>query len=157
MSFFDSIKERISGRLKEISDKKKQDREFEEHLRREQKFMEKQALEKAFMDSARKASRIKAQRDANKLTGLAKLRAVNRAQILKEPRDRPLSKLAEFMQRNRARREANLERTDILRKEAMKMRQEKMSNAQVRKPLSKSGFSKSTKPFSDLKRPFFGY
>jgi len=149
MSFFKNIGQQIAKKFRDIQEKKREEREFEEKLRQEQRVHEKIEYEKAFRDSMKKAARIKAQRDAGEKTGLAKLRAIRRVEDMKEPKEPIFAKLSEYMQRNIARREANLEKTAKLRAEAEKMKHNK--SADVRK----SPFE--NRPFSDLKKGLVKY
>jgi len=149
MGFFSNLVEGIKSKSKEIYDKKAEEKLEEERLRKEMRTVEKIEFEKAFKESALKAARIKAQRDAANKTGLAKLRAMGRAKDLENPNRRGnLSKLSEYMAKNIARREQNLEKTKMLKEEAEKQR---MGN-KISLPTQTH-----RQPFSDLKRPLFKY
>ena len=138
MSFFQNLFDGISRKVSEYNEKKRE-KEQEENLRREQRLIDRIELEKAFKIAAKKAAIIKAQRDANRMTGLAKLRAEGRVETLKKDKEPFLSRLSEYMHNNIQRREENLKRTGKLRQAA---KQDKLGKE----------VQKYRQPFSDLKK-----
>ncbi len=126
MGFFDTIKNSFQSHL----DKKKEQRDFEDRLRFEAKVQEKQIFEQQFKKDALEVSRSRAMKEAAEKSGLQKLRAVNRARRLTESGDTNqgtmFSKLSEMTQRNIAKREQNLKRTQEMRDTAKKMREDRM-------------------------------
>jgi hypothetical protein len=150
MPFLQDFSKKIGSKVKEFFDKKAEDRKVEEDLRREQKILEKIEYEKAFRVAAKKAAIIKAQRDAGKSTGLAKLRAMKRVENLQSGNKLLLPKLSEYINRNLKRREENLERTKMLKAEAEKLKQGKPN-------INKETIKPRYIPFSDLKRPIMKY
>jgi hypothetical protein len=124
LSLLDKGKKVVS----DFFDKKKEEREFQEKLDREARETERRVYEQEFRKAALKASMIRARRDAEQKSGLAKLRAINTSMSGGgAPKGNFLTKLSEYTQANIARREANIRRTEALRKAAIEMRQKKSS------------------------------
>lgn len=126
MSIFESIKSGISGHF----EKKKKEREMMEQLQLEAEQQRRLIFQEEFKKNALEVARAKAKKDAAKLSGLQKLRAVNRARRLTETGKEPgsmFSKLSEYTQKNLAKREENLKRTEEMREMAKKIREEKLA------------------------------
>lgn len=126
MGFFDSLKNSISGHF----DKRREDREWFEKLQKESLAEERQVFEREFRKNSKEVARVRAYKDAAKKSGLQKLRAMSRARNLSKDDIAPgsfFSKLSGYTQKNLANREKNLERTKMLRDEAKKMQEERMT------------------------------
>jgi len=150
MSVLDSIKSGISNHF----EKKKKEREMMEQLQLEASMQQRQIFQEEFKKNALEVARAKAKQDAAKLSGLQKLRATNRARRLTETGQEPgsmFSKLSEYTQKNLARKEENIKRTEEMRETAKKMQEERLVTQQktreqnllksgVRKPFSGGGF-----------------
>lgn len=93
------------------------------------------AFEEEFKKNAKTVAIIRAKKDAAKLSGLQKLRAVERARRLENqnPETQPnaLRKLSEYTQRNMARRDANLKRTQEVRAAAKEMKDQRLVKEQA--------------------------
>ncbi len=109
MSFFDWIKDGVSNHF----EKKKQDQELVDRIRKETAIQERQIFEEQMRKDALEVAIAKAKREAAELSGLKKMRAENRLRNLNNPQSREgfLGKMREYTQRNIARREENLRRT----------------------------------------------
>ena len=109
MSFFDWIKDGVSNHF----EKKKQDQELVDRIRKETAIQERQIFEEQMRKDALEVAKAKAKREAAELSGLKKMRAENRLRNLNNPQSREgfLGKMREYTQRNIARREENLRRT----------------------------------------------
>jgi len=139
MSVFDNIKNTVQDHL----DKKKEQREFEERLRFEAEIEKRRMFEDRFREHAREAARIQAEREAYSKSGLKKLQATNRAlRMMGEPDEagsNVFSRLKEYTQKNIARREQNLARTEKMREAAEQIKKERMAGRvdRARKPFEK--------------------
>jgi len=130
MSIWDTIK---SG-FKKHFDKKKEEQEMMDRLRLEARMQQQQIFEEEFRKNAFEVSKAKAKKQAANLSGLQKLRAMNRARNLSDTGQNPgsfLSRLGEYTQKNLAKREENIKRTAELREAAKKMREEKLAERQM--------------------------
>ena len=142
MGFLETIQKGVRGHF----DKKKVQKELIDRLRLEADVQRQQIFEEEFKKNALLVAQSQAKKQAAELSGLRKLRAMNRVRTLKEPKssDSFFSKLAEHTQRNLAKREENLERTKEIRTEAKKMRDERLIKQQE---LRESRMARS-KPFA---------
>ena len=132
MGFFDSIKESLSGSFS----KRKEEREKLEELREEARRHQLIAFEEEFRKNSIEAAKIKAKQDAERLSGINKLRAINRAEVLSSPQEQTMfSKLSDYTRKNRARTEQNLKRTELLRKEALKMKMERENKVKAERAI----------------------
>ncbi|KKN09619.1 hypothetical protein LCGC14_1044740 [marine sediment metagenome] len=109
MGFFDFIKEGVSNHF----EKRKQDQELVDRIRKETAVQERQIFEEQMRKDALEVAKAKAKKEAAELSGLKKMRAENRLRNLNNPQSREgfLGKMREYTQRNIARREENLRRT----------------------------------------------
>lgn len=125
MGFFDVVKSTIQQSL----DKKKEDKEMMDRLRKEAAMEERILFEKAFKENSLEVAKKKAYEDAAKKSGIQKLRATNRARRLTESSqaDNFIGKLSAFTQKNMARRDENLKRTAELRQVAGEEKQKQDS------------------------------
>ncbi len=129
MSFLDSIKESFEDR----SQKRKEEKELVDRMHLEAEVIRKQTLEDEMRKNVKELAIGKAKRDAAELSGLKKHRAENRLRNLQNPQTGVgfFSKLAEYTQRNIAKREENLRRTEEKKQQVT----EEIQNPQ-RKPFS---------------------
>ncbi len=128
MGILDFIKERAG----EHFDKKREDREKMDELRKEAEMHRRLMFEEEFRKNSFEVAKAQAFKDAAKASGLQKLRATNRARRLSQqtPDQQPmgfLSKLGEHTKRNLANRESNLERTAEMRSTAKEIRETKLA------------------------------
>lgn len=109
MSFFDFIKDGVSNHFQ----KRKEDQELVDRIRKETAIQERQIFEEQMRKDALEVAIGKAKREAAELSGLKKMRAENRLRNLNNPQSREgfLGRMREYTQRNIARREENLRRT----------------------------------------------
>ncbi len=124
------IWESLTSGVKNHFDKKKEEREWMENLQREANAQQKILFESEFRKNALEVAKAKAKKDAANLSGLQKLRAMNRARNLTNSgqNENLLSKLSQFTQKNIAKREENLKRTAELREAAEKMKNNPITN-----------------------------
>ncbi len=118
--------ENISKGFKQTFDKRRDEREQLQRLQREADQLRSAAFEEEFRRDSLEAARMRARTDARKLSGLAKLQALDRSTRLNEPSNSFFNKLAVRTQKNLQKRDENLKRTELLRAEAKKMRDERM-------------------------------
>ncbi len=125
-----------------IFEKRRLERERQESLQRQFAEEEKRAFDIAFKQQIKKVAMIKAQRDAAQLSGIAKLRAVNKVENLNNPQPQlpALQKLRDLTERNIARREVNLERTKKLKEASDQMKQQKDMERQMKRGLPRKPF-----------------
>lgn len=128
MGVFDTIKAGIRNQF----DKRKADRELMEKLQKEAEMQRRQAFEDQFRIDAKEVALAHAKKESAKRSGLQKLRAINRTRNLnRTDNENPggfFEKLADYTRRNVARREENLKRTEMMRGEASKMREERLQS-----------------------------
>ncbi len=130
MSFLDLIKESFSDR----SEKRREEKELVDRIRLESEVRRKEILEEEIRKNMLELTIGKAKKDAAELSGLKKHRAENRLRNLQNPQTQMgiFSKLSEYTQRNIAKREENLRRTE----ENKRMVKEGVQSPQGRKPFS---------------------
>ncbi len=127
MGFLDTI----TNHFRESSERKKQERRQLERLRLEASQVQQVEFEQQYRKDSLEVARAHAKRDAAKLSGLQKLRAINRASRLTEPQPGFMSKLSEYTQKNKARQEVNMKRTDEMRAAAKKLQEERLAKSQA--------------------------
>ena len=149
MGFFQKVSDGISGHF----EKQRQDKEKLQAMRRESEMNAQIVFEQDFRKGTLEVARAKAHRDAAKLSGVQKLRAMSRARNLSEPGNQQniMSKLSAFTQRNLQKREENLKRTEELRTEAEKMKKEKLSEQQLQRVQRMGNTAERVKPFGQRK------
>jgi len=139
-NFFGGLKEKFQ----ESQEQKRIEKEELARMQREVDFQKKQIFEDEFKKGALEVAKAQAKKDAAKLSGLQKLRALNRARRLTESgADNPtnmFSKLSQYTQRNIAKREENIKRTEEMREAGKKISQENKMTQPQRKPFQPSGF-----------------
>lgn len=140
MSLLNSAKKGIQKYL----DSKKEEREFEEKLRRDARINERQIYEKEYKEAARQAAVLRAKRAAEKNTGLAKLRAISQTHSSGRPKDGMFSKLSEYTQANLKRREEAMAKTAALRKAALEERQRMLAERQQARSNPGTGVKRSS-------------
>lgn len=112
----------IAGSIKTSIAKKRQEEEELNQMRRQMSMQMKIQVEQEQKERSFQQDKERAMREANKLTGMPRLRAINRLHALENKQFGFLDKLSEYTIINKARREANLKRTEARRKAAMEMR-----------------------------------
>lgn len=141
------ILDSIQASFKRSFDKKRESREMMERLQAEAKASGLVVFKEEFRKNALEVEKAKAKKEAATLSGLRKLRAMNRARRLTEPSNSFMSKFSGFTQANIARREENIKRTTELREAAKKMREDdkvKREQGRATNIARSSGFGKST-------------
>ncbi len=142
MGFLDVIKDKIQSHL----DKRKEEQEMMERLRLEASLQKKQIFEEEYKKDSLEVAKREAKKSAAEMSGLRKLRAINRSRRLTETGKSPgsfFSKVSEYTQKNIAKRQENLKGTAELREQAQKMKEEKVSSPtkiRRREPFSPTGF-----------------
>ncbi len=118
MSFFENLTRGLKNRF----DSRKEEREALEKIQREINLQKRQIFEDKYREDLLEVSKAKALKEASELSGLRKLRAMNRLRNLDAQDSAPpisfFEKLSEYTKKNVARREENLQRTEMLRKVA---------------------------------------
>lgn len=135
MGVFDSLKATLQGHF----NKKKEDKEFEDRLRLEAAIQKRQLYEEQYRKDALEVAKAQAYKESAEATGLSKLRATNRSRRLRDNDVAPGStfdKLREFTQKNKARTEANMKRTEEMRAAGKKIQEDRLNkvNSPIRKP-----------------------
>ena len=109
----------------------------------------KRVFEEQYKKDVRDVAIRNAQKQAAEMSGLQKLRAVNRARRLQEgDPEQPnfFRKFSEYTQKNLAKREANLQRTKEMRETAQKMKEERLIKQQEARE-DRIGRTQARKPF----------
>ncbi len=140
MGFFDTIK----GSIKNQIDRRKEEREHMQRMQLEVDVQRRQIFEERFKKDALEVAKAQAYKDAAEKSGLQKLRAASRARNLTQNNNIPpgsfFEKLRDYTQKNIARREDNLKRTEMMRENAEKIKNERVVNKKIgtRKPFERS-------------------
>lgn len=125
-----SIFQALANTFKDHFNKKKEEAEMMDRLRKEAEMERIKVFEEEFKKNAIKVAKAQAIKDAYNKSGIQKLRALNRVTNLDNPSaNNPNSifqKLSEYTQKNLARRDENLRKTEILRGEALRMKNQDM-------------------------------
>jgi len=145
---FENLFGNLRKKFQDHLDRKEQERLEMDKMQREIDFEKKRIFQEEFKKNALEVVRGQAKKDAAKKSGLQKLRAQNRLRRLNEPDainpGNYLSQFSEYTQRNLAKREENMKRTDAMREDAKKILSERkrgaVQNNPIRKPFSGTGF-----------------
>jgi len=144
LRIFDSIKEGITNHF----ERRKQDREMMERLQKEADMQRRIVFQQEYRKNALEVATAQAKKDAASKSGLQKLRAMNRVRNLEKsnPEDTGnfFQKLSVYTQKNIARREENLEKTEMMRSEAQKIK----NNNLQKKPFQRNGTMNKVKPLA---------
>lgn len=146
MGFLDSFKNSVQNHF----DKQKEEREMIERIQKEARAHKLQVMEEEFRANSLKVAEAQAKRDAATKSGLAKLRAINRARNLSNPNNPPdsfFAKLQDYTQKNIARREENMKRTEEMRNTAEQMKQDRSTKIKQEREI-RMGQTNSRKPFN---------
>ncbi len=115
MGFLDTIKDAIGKKV----EKRKEEQAIIDRIRLEAEVERQSVLETEMRKHSLEVARAKAKKDAARLSGVQKRRAENRLRNLNKQEMKPtnvFSKLQEYTQKNLARREENLQKTEEVRK-----------------------------------------
>jgi len=114
MSFLDWIKDSFT----QSQERKKEDREMMDRIRKEAAIQERIVFEKEMREKSLQLAIGRAKKDASIKSGYQKFQAENRLRNLNNPKSSEgfLGRMREYTQRNIARREKNLQRTEELKK-----------------------------------------
>ncbi len=145
---FDNLFGSLKEKFQESQERKRLEKEEFARMQREVNFQKKQMFEDQYKKDALEVAKAQAKKEAAEKSGLQKMRAQNRLRNLnKNDAQDPsniFSKLSTYTQKNMARREENLKRTEEMKETAKDMRKEKnLGNPQnpgMRKPFQPSGF-----------------
>lgn len=151
-NLFGNLKEKFA----ESQERKRLEKEEMAKMQREVDFERKRVFQEEFKKNALELAISQAKKDAAEKSGIQKLRATNRLRRLQEPdATNPsnfFSNFSAYTQRNFAKREENIKRTQAIREEAKKMLGEKKGgftqNNQIRKPFQPSGFGNKQNGFN---------
>ncbi len=127
MGFISSLFDGVKARMQESAQRKKEDREFQRKIELQAQTEAQLIYRKEYIENARIVAIARAKEDAGKKSGLQKLRALDRVKRLQEgPGDEGsfFSKMRNYTQKNMAKRDENLKRTEFMRTEAEKMKKE---------------------------------
>ena len=145
---FENLLGNFKQKFAESQERKRVEKEELATMQREVDFQAKIEFQKKFKEDALKVAISRAKKDAAKKSGIQKLVALNRAKRLQEPGSKDPSnffnKFSAYTQKNMARRDENIKRTEEMREAARKMKEEKPSfqTPGIRKPFEPSGFGK---------------
>ncbi len=144
---FENLLGNLKQKFRERLDRKEAERLEIEKMQREVDFEKSRVFQEEFKKNSLKIAIGQAKKDAASKSGLQKLRATNRLRRLKEPGSTNpgnfFANFSEYTQRNLAKREENLKRTEALREEAKKIREQGRGGSQnpgIRKPFQRTGF-----------------
>ncbi len=138
-----NILENIKSGIKNHFEKRKEQREYMERLQFEAKVQQQQIFEDQFKKDALEVAKARAMKDAARLSGMQKLRAENRLRNLNKNQDAPgtfFDKLRDYTQKNLARREENLKKTEMMRAKGAEIKEQRLQgpSTPVRKPFGGS-------------------
>ncbi len=136
-----NILKSIGDKISEHFEKKRQEQEEFEAMRRQAQFEERIAQEQKEKRDALKRAREEAIRTAKNKTGIQRLRALNRASRLTESNPGTLfSTLSQRTQENLKRTEENIRRNQRIRLEAKRLREERLRKAQLERIRRMAGY-----------------
>ena len=121
--------------IKNYFNNKSEEREEFEKLQRQADLQRRQFFIEEFKKNALEVAMATAKREAEDKSGLAKLRATNRTMSLNhvpEPGSM-FEKLAQYTQKNIARREQNLKHTETMRQQALQQQNENKENREIQR------------------------
>lgn len=121
---------KIGDKINEHFEKKKQEQEELERMRKEAEFQRIIQKEQEQRDNALLAVKRNLLEQAEKKQGIQRLRAISQAQRIGENTNPILSKLSEHTRKNMQRTEENKRRNQIIREEAKRMRLERLERTQ---------------------------
>ena len=124
----------ILGTIKKHLDTQREKSKSQDALDSELREQERKEYEKQYRKASEEAILIRAKRDALEKSGLAKLRATQIVANAGKPAPSALSKLSTYTRQNMARREANLQKTELMRK-AAKQEVMKRNSSKAYKPI----------------------
>lgn len=133
MSYISDFANNLRQRIQERQQKKREEQEFVRKLQIEAEAQRRMAFEEEYKKNVKFVAIAKAKQDAARLSGLQKLRALERTKRLEEGHNAPGSffdKLSEYTQKNLARREENLKRTQEMRDAAKQMKEQRLIEQQ---------------------------
>ncbi len=134
MGFFSKAWDNIQEKFRENSERKRLDKLQMDGLRKEAKFHHQVAFEEAYRENSRLVAIARAKKEAAKSSGYQKLKATERLNRLKQSdANEPMNlfaKIRDHTQKNLARRDENLKRTEERMKIAAEMRQKKLADQQ---------------------------
>lgn len=134
MGFFSKTLDNIQQKFRESSERKRQDKEMMDRLRKEATMHHQVEFEKSFRENARNVAIARAKKEAAKASGYQKLKAQERLSRLKQSdANEPMNvfaKLRDHTQRNMARRDENMQRTEDRMKVAKEIRDKKLVDQQ---------------------------
>jgi len=150
MSFFGKLSDSISGHF----DKQRKQKEKFQEMQNEADMEAQIVFNQEFKAGALEVAKAKAHRDASKLSGVQKLRAMNRSRRLTEPGNKGniMGRFSAFTQTNIQKREENMKRTLEIQNEAKKMREEGLAKQQQERQdkiltnQNRNGFGSTPKP-----------
>jgi len=142
---FENLLENIKEKFADSRERKRVEKEEMARMQREIDFQAKAEFQKEFRKNALEIAIGRAKKDAAKKSGMQKLRAENRLRRLKDPATNDPSnffnKFSAYTQKNLARREENIKRTEQMRSVSDSMKEKKEGiNPGMRKPFQPSGF-----------------
>lgn len=124
---FGSLKDKVQTHF----DKKQIEKEEMAKMQREADFHRQQTFKEEFRKNSLEIAIGRAKKDAAKASGMQKLRAENRLRNLnKKNPSSPggfLEKFQSYTQSNMARREENIKKTEMLREEGRKIRENRLT------------------------------
>ena len=125
-NFLGNLKQKFQDHL----NRKEEEKREMERMQREIDFERKRVFQEEFKKNALKIAVGQAKKDAANKSGLQKLRSLNRLRRLNEPNATDpgnfFANFSAYTQRNLAKREENLKRTQAMREEAKRIREEDM-------------------------------
>ena len=144
---FENLLGNLRERFEESRQRKKLEREDIARMQREVDFQKKEIFQEEFKKNALEVARAQAKEEAASKSGIQKMRAQNRLRNLERNNVAPGSffeRFSEYTQKNLAKREENLKRTQDTIEEAKKMKEGRLSQGKI---------IPGTKPFT-RKPPF---
>ena len=131
MPFFQKAFSNIGQKVSEHFEKKRQEQEEFDTMRRQADFQEKIERDQREKKQAIESARTIARERINKEKGIKKLMAINRLQMMEQNPDSLSSRLSQHTLKNIKRTEDNKRRSMELKEQARKMREEEMERRQA--------------------------
>lgn len=119
----------LKSSLQSSFDRKREEREYEERIRKESEIQRMQEVGLQNRQREREMAIAQAKMDINRKFGIERLRAINRVNTLTDPNSSVsgFSKLSEYTQKNKARAAMNIQKTQEMREAAKRLREERLA------------------------------
>ena len=127
---FENLLGNIKEKIAESAERKRVEKEDLARMQREVEFERRKVFQEEFKKGALEVAKARAKKDAASKSGLQKMRALNRLRNLNSPEaSNPsnfFTNFSAYTQRNLAKREENIKRSEEMRREGLKIKEDRL-------------------------------